>query len=85
VGRMTIRLLVNPTTGKREVDIAYESDSDALPMEHEEEHRRLVEKVVGKLGNKKLTVERESEAPVEEQEQQQQQQQQQVEREKLKQ
>jgi hypothetical protein len=79
---MTIKLVVNPTTGKREVDIAYESDSDALPMEHEEEHRRLVEKVVGKLGNKKLQVERESEAPVEEQQQQQEQQ---AEREKLKQ
>jgi hypothetical protein len=83
VARMTIRLVVNPTTGKREVDIAYESDSDALPMEHEEEHRRLVEKVVGKLGNRKLTVERDSEAPP--QEQQQQEQQQQAEREKLKQ
>jgi hypothetical protein len=56
---MTIRLVVNPTTGKREVDIAYESDGDALPMEHEEEHRALVEKVVGSLKNGKLTVERE--------------------------
>jgi hypothetical protein len=84
VARMTIRLLVNPTTGKREVDISYESDADALPMEHEEEHRRLVEKVVGKLGSGKLHVERESEAPPQEQEQQQQQQQQ-SEREKIKQ
>jgi hypothetical protein len=82
---MTIRLVVNPVSGKREVDIAYESDSDALPMEHEEEHRRLVEKIVGKLGSEGLQVERESQAPVakQQEQEQQEQEQQQGEREKL--
>ena len=30
-------------TGKREIVIDYTSDSDALPIEHEEEHRQLAE------------------------------------------
>ena len=40
---LTLRLRVDPATGKKDVIIDYESDADALPMEHEEEHRRLVE------------------------------------------
>ena len=59
MARLVIRLLTDPVTGKRQVDVAYESDADALPMEHEQEHRRLVEKVVGSLSNRKLVVERE--------------------------
>ena len=82
MARMTIRLVVNPTTGKREVDIAYESDADALPMEHEEEHRRLVEKVVGSLKDGKLAVARAGEGQAQEEQPQQEQAQ---EREKLKQ
>ncbi len=66
MAKMTIKLLVNPATGKREVAIAYESDADALPMEHEEEHRRLVEKVVGGLDNPRLAVEREREGAAQE-------------------
>jgi hypothetical protein len=81
VGKLIIRLVTN-ATGKREVDIAYESDSDALPMEHEEEHRRLVEKVVGSLKSPAIVVERarESEPAAEEPAQEAQ-----AEREKLKQ
>ncbi len=41
----TIRLSVDPTTGKRTVTIAYASDADALPHEHEEAHRQVVEKL----------------------------------------
>ncbi|MCP3062349.1 hypothetical protein LXT21_26515 [Myxococcus sp. K38C18041901] len=43
---LILRLLVNPQTGRKDVVIQYESDSDALPMEHEEEHRRLVDQLV---------------------------------------
>lgn len=46
--RLTLQLRVDPVTKKREVLIGYESDSDALPMEHEEDHKALVQKVVGK-------------------------------------
>ncbi len=58
MAKLTIRLILNPTTGKREIDVAYQSDADALPMEHEEEHRRLVEQIVGPLKNGALLVER---------------------------
>jgi hypothetical protein len=62
---LVLRLRVDPVTGRREVVIDYSSDSDALPIEHEEEHRRLAGKVVdGGLGNDKVEVTRETEAPV---------------------
>ncbi|MFY1831864.1 hypothetical protein ACN47A_38470 [Myxococcus fulvus] len=43
---LILRLLVNPQTGRKDVVIQYESDSDALPMEHEEDHRRLVDQLI---------------------------------------
>jgi hypothetical protein len=61
---LILRLRTDPVTGKREVVIDYTSDSDALPMEHEEEHRRLANKVVeGGLNSGKVEVTRETEAP----------------------
>ncbi|MFT3698908.1 MAG: hypothetical protein QM831_37520 [Kofleriaceae bacterium] len=57
---LTLRLRVDPNTGRREIVIDYSSDSDALPFEHEEEHRQLAEKVInGGLKNPKLEVDRE--------------------------
>lgn len=71
---LTLRLRVDPVTGRREIVIDYLSDSDALPMEHEEQHRELAEKVIegGLRGNKKVEVSREqdgqaTEAPAAEQ------------------
>ena len=59
---LTLRLRVDPTTGRREIVIDYISDSDALPMEHEEHHRQLAEKVVhGGLKTGKVEVSREQE------------------------
>lgn len=56
---VTLRLRVDPVTGRRELVIDYTSDGDALPMEHEEEHRRLAGRVVdGGLGTGKLEVSR---------------------------
>ncbi|MCP3102327.1 hypothetical protein LZ198_25990 [Myxococcus sp. K15C18031901] len=43
---LILRLVVDPATGRKDVVIQYESDSDALPMEHEEEHRRLVDQLI---------------------------------------
>ena len=58
---LTLRLRVDPVTGRRELVIDYTSDADALPMEHEEEHRRLAEKVVeGGLRSGKVAVSRAS-------------------------
>ena len=39
---LIIRLEVNPQTGKKNVYVKYDSDADALPLEHEDEHKRLV-------------------------------------------
>jgi hypothetical protein len=44
---ITIRFRSNPKTGKRELVISYESDSDALAHEHERDHRAMVESLIG--------------------------------------
>ncbi len=65
---LTLRLRVDPVTGRREVVVDYTSDADALPIEHEDEHRRLAGKVIeGGLGNNKVEVSRGTEAPATEQ------------------
>ncbi len=46
MAEMTIRLIPDPTTGKKNIVIALRSDADALPHEHEQMHRALVEKLV---------------------------------------
>jgi hypothetical protein len=43
---VTIRLETDPATRKKTVIISYESEAGALPMEHEDEHRRLVDKLI---------------------------------------
>ncbi len=61
---LVLRLRVDPATGRREVVVDYHSDSDALPIEHEDEHRRLASKVVeGGLNGPGVEVSREEEAP----------------------
>ncbi len=47
MARATIRFRHDLATGQRELVISYESDSDALPHEHERDHRALVEAVLG--------------------------------------
>lgn len=67
-----IRLDIDPQTQKRTIVIAYESDVDALPHEHEEAHRALVNKLfeggIAKQGDA-IVVERQTpeaeQAPVE--------------------
>jgi hypothetical protein len=46
----TLILKKDPQTGKFILEVGYESDSSALPMEHEEEHRKLAVGLVGKEG-----------------------------------
>jgi hypothetical protein len=66
MAEMTIRLRCDPETGKRDIVVQLHSDADALPQEHEQLHRDLVDKLVnggllkaGEAG--KLVVEREPE------------------------
>ena len=47
MAEITIRFRHNKTTGKKELVIHLESDSDVLSHEHEGDHRRLVEQLIG--------------------------------------
>ena len=46
MAELTITLRVDPATGKKNVVIQLHSDEDALPIEHEQEHRALVDKLI---------------------------------------
>ena len=46
MAQMTIRLQIDPNTGKKDILVSLESDADSLPHEHEEQHRKLVEKLI---------------------------------------
>ena len=67
MAEMTIRLVIDPDTGKKNVVVKLRSDEDALPQEHEQMHRALVDKLVnggivkaGEVG--KVVVEREEDS-----------------------
>ncbi len=46
MAELNIRLLIDPTSGKKTIIVEYESDSDALPHEHEQDHRELLDKLI---------------------------------------
>lgn len=66
MAEMLIILRRDPQTGKQNIVVKLDSDPDALPIEHEQLHKKLVEKLVGKgldpedLGE--IIVEREEQA-----------------------
>ncbi len=67
MAEMTIRLRVDPETGKKDIIVSLKSDADSLPHEHEQQHRHLVDQLVeggllaeGEVG--KVVVEREEES-----------------------
>ena len=47
MAEITIRFRHNVATGRRELVVHLESDSDVLGHEHEGDHRRLVEQLIG--------------------------------------
>jgi hypothetical protein len=66
MAEMTISLRRDPETGKQNIIVKLRSDEDALPQEHEQMHRALVDKLInggivkaGEVGN--LVIEREEE------------------------
>jgi hypothetical protein len=63
MAELTLKLHIDPKTGKKTIVADYHSDADALPNEHEEEHRRLVKKLVegASLEGGDLVVDREAE------------------------
>jgi hypothetical protein len=69
---LTLRLEIDSVTKKKNVLVKLDSDADALPMEHEEQHKKLVEALLAgghvkpeELGT--ITVEREGQGPTESQ------------------
>jgi hypothetical protein len=46
VAEVTIRLVIDKATGKKDVVISYATDSDALPFEHEDEHKHIVDRLI---------------------------------------
>jgi hypothetical protein len=46
MAEMTIRLQIDPATGKRDIIVTLRSDDDSLPHEHEQQHRQLVDQLV---------------------------------------
>jgi hypothetical protein len=46
MAEMTIRLRCDPATGKKDIIVSLRSDADALPQEHDQLHRQLVEKLI---------------------------------------
>ncbi len=69
MAEMTIRLRVNPQTGKKDIIVNLRSDEDALPQEHEQQHKQLVDQLIeggllkaSEVGN--LVIDRESESAV---------------------
>lgn len=64
MAEMTIMLRRDPNTGKQNIIIKLDSDPDALPIEHEQMHKALAEKIIGKKLEDfgEIIVEREGEA-----------------------
>ena len=64
MAEMTIMLRRDPNTGKQNIIIKLDSDPDALPIEHEQMHKALAEKLIGKKLEDfgEIIVEREGEA-----------------------
>jgi hypothetical protein len=48
VAELTILLRRDPETGRQNIVVKLDSDPDSLPIEHEQLHKRIVEKLVGK-------------------------------------
>ena len=48
MAELQLVLRYNPETNLRELLIHYESEADLLPFEHEEDHRAVIEKLLGR-------------------------------------
>jgi hypothetical protein len=47
MAELTIILRRDPQSGKQNIVVKLDSDPDSLPIEHEQLHKKLVEKLVG--------------------------------------
>ncbi len=70
---LILRLEIDPHTKKKNVFVKLDSDPDALPMEHEEQHKRIVEALLANGGLKaedlgNITIEREGQGAAKQEE-----------------
>ncbi len=47
MGQIEIRFRMNMGTGKKDIFIEFESDEDAMRHEHERDHKKIVEQLIG--------------------------------------
>lgn len=47
MGGATIRLVYNLQSGRHDIYVDYDSEADALPFEHEDAHRELIQQLIG--------------------------------------
>lgn len=47
MAEITVRLVYNLETGKKDIYVDLRSDSDALPVEHEQHHKSIIEQLLG--------------------------------------
>jgi hypothetical protein len=73
MSELSIRLIYNLETGKKDVIIDFISDIDTLPIEHENAHKQAIEALLGKgilrpdeLGEVTVTRQRPQRAPAQE-------------------
>ena len=50
MAKLNIRLTYNKKTGRNDILVDFHSDADALPFEHEEDHKKLVEQILSTSG-----------------------------------
>lgn len=48
MSEVTLTLRLDPVSGRKELIVHLESEDDALPAEHERDHRELVEALLGR-------------------------------------
>ncbi|MCG8586098.1 MAG: hypothetical protein MI757_15425 [Pirellulales bacterium] len=46
MAEMTIQLRTDPETGKKDIVVSLRSDEDAMPHEHEQQHKALVDSLI---------------------------------------
>ena len=70
MAEMTIRLIPDPETGKKNIIISLTGDQDSLPHEHEQMHRAIVNKLLGggkikaeEIGHIEITREQDEKVP----------------------
>ena len=55
MAEINLRLVYNKNTSKHDIYIDYESDADALPFEHEQEHKDIVQSIIQRVGLDTMT------------------------------